>query len=98
MGYQPESGQVPKFPPDPDPNCTLAPHDMEWLKGDNSDLKRKICDMKNEISNVKQEIHDMKNEISDMKESIMGIGEYFKEEVGFILAEVIYLLHEPQDT
>jgi hypothetical protein len=40
----------------------------------------------------------MKNEIRDMKESIMGIGEYLKEEVGFILAEVIYLLREPQDT
>ena len=46
----------------------------------------------------KGEISDMKREIRDMKESILGIGEYLKEELGFILAEVIYLLREPQDT
>jgi hypothetical protein len=28
----------------------------------------------------------------------MEIGDYLKEEVGFVLAEVIYLLREPQDT
>jgi len=55
---------------------------MEWLKGNSH------------ISDVKQEIHDMKNEISDMKENIMGIGEYLKEEVGFILSEIIYQLHD----
>ena len=39
----------------------------------------------------------MKSEISDIKESIMGIGNYLKEEVGFVLSEVIHLLDKPQD-
>ena len=38
-----------------------------------------------------------KGEISDMKENILGIGEYLKE-VKPMLAEVIYLLRESQDT
>jgi hypothetical protein len=54
--------------------------------------------LKGDIRDVKKEIRDMKNEIRDMKESILGIGEYLKEEVGLVLAEVIYLLSEPQDT
>jgi len=48
---------------------------MEWLKGQMSDMRR--------------EIRDMKSENTDLKESIMGIGDYLKEEVGFILAEII---------
>ncbi len=57
---------------------------MEWLKG--------------EIRGMKRDIGDMKREISCMKESIMGIGDYFKEEVGLVLSEVISVLHEPQNT
>jgi hypothetical protein len=57
---------------------------MEWLKS--------------EVSDVKREIRGMKSEISDMKEDMMGIGEYLKDEVGFILSEVIYLLREHQDS
>ncbi len=78
----------------PSKKCRLTPldtHDMEWLKGEISDVKR-------EVSGVKREISGVKREISDMKESIMGIGDYLKEELGFMLAEVVYLLREPQDT
>jgi hypothetical protein len=39
-----------------------------------------------------------KGKISGMKENILGIQEYLKEEVGFMLAEVIYLLRESEDT
>ena len=71
----------------PSKKCHLTPldtHDMEWLKG--------------EIRGMKRDIGDMKREISRMKESIMGIGDYFKEEVGLVLSEVISVLHEPQNT
>ena len=45
-----------------------------------------------------QDMEWFKGEISAMKENILGIQEYLKEEVGFMLAEVIYLLRESEDT
>ena len=39
----------------------------------------------------------MKNEIRDINENLRRIQDYLKEEVGFSLGEVIYLLRELKD-
>ena len=63
-------------------------HDLDCLQNEISDMRDWL----------KSEISDLKSEITDMKECVEGIGECLKEEVGFNLEEVLYLIRKSRLT
>ena len=80
-------------------NCQNVPKSLLKRGREHLDIDGHHPSKKCRLSHLDtQDMEWFKGEISGMKENILGIQEYLKEEVGFMLAEVIYLLRESQDT